>query len=342
MEILERYLQAVRRFLPSHRLDDIIAELRANLEAQIEDAESEHGRPLTKAELEALLKKMGSPIFVAMRYQPQRYVIGPKFFPMYWYVLRLAMMWATLVYIIVNAVQIGAGQAGPHVSTAIAQALFQVPFTLLTVAAWITLAFAGIEYVTEHYPDVCKSHEWLGGNWSVDSLPALEKKVVNGFARRSYAKAVADVVFGFIFLGWLLLVPEYPILMFGPGIFAIDAIPYTLAHTWWTFYWIIIGLNVMQLAWNCIDLLRDAWQRVSPLQHIAAKSLSVIAFAVLLATSNKAYVVLKNPATDLPKYGDTLNSINQGVHLGLSIMVAVVAVQLAWEIVKAVRDRQKN
>lgn len=340
MEILERYLQAIRKFLPWQRQDDIIAELRANLEAQIEDAESEHGRTLTKAELDALLKKMGSPIFVAMRYQPQRYVIGPRFYPMYWYVLRLAMLWAALVLVIVNAVQIAAGQADPNVSKAIAQAVFQAPFTLLTVAAWITLAFAGIEYVTEHYPEVCKSHEYLGGNWSIDSLPALEKTAVKGGSRRSYAKAVAETVFGFLFLAWLLLVPKYPVLMFGPGVFAIDALPYTLAHSWWTFYWIIIGLNGMQLAWNCIDLLRDGWQLANPLKHIAVKSLSVTALAVLLGTSGKVYVVLKNPATDLPQYGEALNSINRGIQLSVSIMVAIVAVQLAWEIVKAVRGRQ--
>lgn len=339
MEILERYLQAVRKFLPGKRQDDIIAELRVNLEAQIEDAESERGRSLSKAELEELLKKMGSPIFVAMRYQPQRYVIGPKFFPMYWYVMRLAMMWSLFVYAIVNAVQIGASQSGPHVATAIAQALFQAPFTLLTVAAWITLAFAAIEYVVEHHPEVGKSHEWLGGNWSVDSLPALEKSVVSGSPRRSYAKAVAEVVFGFIFLAWLLLVPKYPILMFGPGVFAIETIPYSLAHTWWSFYWIIVGINALQLVWNCVDLLRDSWQRVHPLQHISAKSLSVIALAFLLSTSNGVYVVLKNQA-DFTRLGDTLNGINRGIHLGLTVTVAIVAIQLAWEIVKAVRDRQ--
>ncbi|MDE3200419.1 MAG: hypothetical protein KGN79_05800 [Acidobacteriota bacterium] len=340
MEILERYLQAVRKFLPGNRQDDIIAELRANLEAQIEDEERECGRALSKAELEELLKKMGSPVFVAMHYQPQRYVIGPKFFPMYWYVLRLAMMWSLLVFAIVNAVQIGAGQMGQHVATAIAQALFQAPFTLLTVAAWITLAFAGIEYVAEHYPNVWKSNVWLGGNWSVDSLPALEKHIAPGGVRRSYAKAVAEVVFGFIFLAWLLLVPKYPIVMFGPGVIAINALPYTLAQSWWTFYWIIIVINSMQLAWNCIDLLRDSWQRVNPLQHIVAKSLSVVAFAVMLATSNRVYVVLKNPVADLAKYGDTLDGINRGVHLGLSLLVAIAALQLAWEIVKSVRDRQ--
>ena len=65
MELLDRYLQAVKRHLPWERQDDIIAELRANLEAQLEDKEAELGRPLTKEEAEQWLKQMGAPIQVA-------------------------------------------------------------------------------------------------------------------------------------------------------------------------------------------------------------------------------------------------------------------------------------
>jgi len=43
MELLDRYLQAVKRHLPWERQDDIIAELKANLESQLEDKESELG-----------------------------------------------------------------------------------------------------------------------------------------------------------------------------------------------------------------------------------------------------------------------------------------------------------
>jgi len=42
---LDRYLQAVKKHLPSRRQDDIIAELRANMESQLEDKEAELGRP---------------------------------------------------------------------------------------------------------------------------------------------------------------------------------------------------------------------------------------------------------------------------------------------------------
>ena len=47
MDLFERYLQAVRKYLPWQRQDDIVAELRANLEAQREEREAELGRPLT-------------------------------------------------------------------------------------------------------------------------------------------------------------------------------------------------------------------------------------------------------------------------------------------------------
>ena len=82
MELLDRYLQAVKKYLPARRQDDIIAELRANMESQIEDKESELGRPLTQGEMEDLLRKMGSPVIVASRYQPQQYLIGPALFPL--------------------------------------------------------------------------------------------------------------------------------------------------------------------------------------------------------------------------------------------------------------------
>jgi hypothetical protein len=94
MELLERYLQAVRKHLPWQGQDDIVAELRANLEAQLEDKQASLGRGLTADEAEAWLKQVGSPVRVAGRYQPQQYLIGPAVYPIYTYVLKLAMGWS--------------------------------------------------------------------------------------------------------------------------------------------------------------------------------------------------------------------------------------------------------
>ena len=76
MELLDRYLQAVKNHLPAKRKDDIIPELRANLESQLEDKEAELDRPLTANEAETWIKQLGSPIQVTARYLPPALLVS--------------------------------------------------------------------------------------------------------------------------------------------------------------------------------------------------------------------------------------------------------------------------
>jgi hypothetical protein len=76
MDLLERYLQAVRTYLPKKQQEDILKELGENLRAQIEDQEAAIGRPLNEDEVAAILKKHGHPLFVASRYRQARHLIG--------------------------------------------------------------------------------------------------------------------------------------------------------------------------------------------------------------------------------------------------------------------------
>ena len=169
MELLERYLNAVRRHLPWLRQDDIVAELRANLEAQLEDKEAELDRPLTKAEAEEWLKQLGSPLQVAARYQRQQYLIGPALFPIYSYVLRLVLTWLTVIYVIANAVTIAASNQG---GASVLDAALRLPAMWLINAGIITLIFAVIERAGVHFPEKFRrfrsgsSGRWAGwGRW---------------------------------------------------------------------------------------------------------------------------------------------------------------------------------
>jgi hypothetical protein len=329
MELLDRYLQAVKKHLPWERQDDILAELRANLESQLEDQEEEIGRPLTPAEVETWLKQIGPPMMVAARYQKQQYVIGPAVFPMYWYVLRLASFWMLIVYAIVSAILIFSA-ANP--SVAAMGAVVRAPFVLMNTAAWITLTFAAFEYAIAHswitWP---ASAAWPGG-WSPSSLPPLDKQAASGKKPRSYAMVVAEVIFGFLFLGWLLLVPKHPVLMFGPGALYMQISPFRLEPVWYTFYWWVVGLNVLQLAWRCADLARGAWQGPRLVQQAVTKLLGLIPLAILIAAPGHLLITLKHPEVDYAHYGEAVNSINLAAHGGLLIVCAIVVLQLLWEI----------
>src|SRR5689334_16169747 len=104
MELLDRYLAAIKKHLPAKRRDDIAEELRANLLAEADDMQEKLGRPLRPEEEEALIKHHGHPAVVAARYSSQQYLIGPKIFPYWWLALRTAIGIAALVYSIVNAI----------------------------------------------------------------------------------------------------------------------------------------------------------------------------------------------------------------------------------------------
>ncbi len=51
MELIDRYLQAVKFWLPKNQKQDIVAELSEDLRSQVEDREAELGRPLNEAEV---------------------------------------------------------------------------------------------------------------------------------------------------------------------------------------------------------------------------------------------------------------------------------------------------
>jgi hypothetical protein len=92
MELLERYLNEVRRYLPEEQQSDIIAEISDAIQSQFEEREGTLGRPLTGDEQAAIIRAYGHPKVVAARYGTPRYLIGPDVFPFYWYTLKLVLI----------------------------------------------------------------------------------------------------------------------------------------------------------------------------------------------------------------------------------------------------------
>jgi hypothetical protein len=330
MELLDRYLEAVRKHLPWQRQDDIIAELRANLEAQLEEKEAALGRPLTKEEAEDWLKQLGAPLQMAAHYQPQQYLIGPAIFPVYWYVLKMAFAWCMIIYSIVTVVQVFVAQnASP---SALVEAVLRVPAVLMTTAAWVTLVFAAIEYAV--------THSWVNlpvmvapsASWSPGTLAPLANQADHGKKPRSYSQALAEVVFGFLFLIWLLLIPRNPWLLIGPGALYLNASPYHLAPIWLQFFWCIVALNVLQLGWRSEKLLRGTWQKPRTTERIAMSALGLIPLVLLLSVRDHATILLKHPALDQARYGAALDSINLWVYRSVLLLCAISVLQLSWEL----------
>src|SRR5260370_21267221 len=133
MELLGRYLQAVRRYMPRSQQDDILKELGENLRAQMEDKETELGRPLNEDEVAAILKKHGHPMFVAARYRQTRHLIGSTLFPVYWLAVKIILAFVGFGYAISALVLIA--QAKPILG--ILRPLFSYFGAVLPPFSWV-------------------------------------------------------------------------------------------------------------------------------------------------------------------------------------------------------------
>lgn len=334
MELLDRYLQSVGRHLPVARRADILAELHANLEAQLEEREEQLGRPLTAAEAEAWIKELGSPLQMAARYLPQQSLIGPGLFPIYWYVLRLVFFWSTVIFMIVSGVLLAIH--GPTLAAA-GQTLLRLPGVWFTTAAWVTLIFAALEIASQRSPQIRAQLADSMRGFDPGGIPGLDEEPMPGQKPRSYAHAVAEFIFGVLAMGWLLLIPAYPYLLMGPGIYYYLSLPYRIGPIWMQVYWAIIALNLVQTAWAGANLYTGAWQGPRRVQHLVAKLLGFIPLGMLLAVPDHLLFVLRNPAKDETSLGHTLYTINEGVHTALMVVLFICAVQFIWEVVRSLR-----
>ena len=143
MDLIDRYLAAVRRHLPRNLQDDVIQELSDNLRSEAEEREQEAGRALNADELSTLLKKHGHPWLMASRYLPQQQLIGPALFPYFRQTLILVLFWIVLPITLIGGALSAIYSDNP--GQAWAQALGAAWNGAIYATGIVTLVFAVLE-----------------------------------------------------------------------------------------------------------------------------------------------------------------------------------------------------
>lgn len=322
MELLDRYLFAVGRYLPKERRDDILAEMRVNILALVEDREQDLGRPLNLEEEEAVLKQHGHPMLVAARYLPQQHLIGPTVFPFYWHVMKVAAPWVALLYIIGRSTQFITQSVTPERIADIAFGFIPVAFY---AAAWITLVFALMEYGTSRY---MKNPKVLYA-WKPRNLPAPEPAELE---RRTHP--IVDFIGSLVTLVFLIIVRQHPFFVLGPGVFYLNML--RPAPIWTTVYTIAIVFVSIQLMAKLMVIFSPTVRGWRIAIDLLTKASAVGIIGFLLRT--REYVVL-GPAPDAAKLQKTVDSLNYAMFIGWKVVFIVVIVQLLWQVAKLVFPR---
>jgi len=300
MELVERYLHAVKFWLPAEKKEDIIAELAEDIRSEIEEHEAALGHPLDKGELEALLKRRGPPVLVAGRYLPQRHLIGPVWFPIYWLVLRLALAFnvvpwlAVWLMLVLNSPAYRAAHPG--------LALYSTLSTLWT-SVWIQFAVITLVFALL---DRYQTHAFIA-NWKPSQLQPVRKTR----DRVPRVESAFGLAFSAIFLYWLLLAPAFPWMVFGP---ASNLLRFNPALR--VFYFPILLLVVVGTAQQVLNLARPEWTWLPPVTGLATS----IAGMVVLEFVFKIYpyVLLSDPAANWQRYGTVVEKVNLSLVLALA------------------------
>lgn len=239
-DLIDRYLQAVKLWLPGKQQKDILAEIAEDLQSQIEDRESAIGHPLEEAELVALLKQRGSPLRVAAGFIPEQRLINPAMLPLYRMVLKIVLLWvlAPLFAIVFVAPIFDSARPGPALLSFFGEAFR----SLFLVIGIVTVAFM----LLDRY-----HNKWVD-KWDPRKLPRVpptqqSMQWYNDFA--GFAFGMAGLVF------WAVMMWHRSAFVFASGFRIL------LEPIWGRIYWAVLALTLARALVDLYCFLRPVWSR---------------------------------------------------------------------------------
>lgn len=162
--LIDTYVSEVGRSLPKKTRADIEAEIHSILQDMLEERSQKTGKPIDEEMTLQVLKEYGAPGKVAATYLGERYLIGPRLYPIFMLVLRIVLV----VTGILAAIGLGIALSqtlGHYSAEAIIKAIANFATSIMTALGNIVLIFAILEWALFR----------AGGKVEVKGLP-IEKE----------------------------------------------------------------------------------------------------------------------------------------------------------------------
>jgi hypothetical protein len=201
---------------------------------------------------------------------------------------------------------------------------------LFIAAGIITLVFAIIERTGTHLGAECK--------WDPLKLPAVRKDE----RKPSLLKAVCELGFGFFGLIWLLLLPQYPVLILGPAAAFLKAGP--ILHA---FYLPMVLLGIVGIVRSGMILARPQWTWLPSLSQLLQSVLTLIVLNFMIQAISKTpgaypFVVLEDAVRDSAKYIKLAAIVNVSILVSVAsawLGLCIAAVAQTWQFLQFLRKR---
>ena len=279
MELLNRYLHAIKFWLPRGQQEDIAAELSEDIRSQIEEQEAKLGRKLNDFDVASILKERGRPLVVANRYLPQQYLIGPVLFPVYRLVLAIVALCYLAPWLLVRVGLIildPSYRSARSVLTDIARAWPSFWTVSFFAIGAVTTVFAILERV--------QSKKKFLENWDPLKLPPVRDP-----NRIPHLNSIIELAANFVFAVWWVTGA------WSQFIFDRAGVRIVLAPAWRGFFWAFLAIALANIALAAVNLSRRYWTLLNAGIRLVLDSAGAVAFCWLL----KAHLVAEISAPQL-------------------------------------------
>ncbi len=311
MKLVENYLAEVATHLSADNKDDIIVELRSDIEERLEDSAEQKGRDYNEQDAVEVLKALGHPVLVATRFNKQQHLIGPSLFPAYKHALKLTVLAVLLIQVVLTiSTYMLAGQT--NVSE------FGLMFSLLESAIYVAFSVTVIFAVLEYSGDKLNWYH----NWDPSGYKSVSK--ITASRQDAITNVITDTV---VFIWWNNWFGREHQMPFGPGDF-----PVMVTGVYDAVYWPVNVLLLLSLALYGWQLFNCQWNR---LNIQIAIGVDVAFIAVLL------YMLNAGSLFALKEANAELEVILGKVNFSASLVLVVIAGVIAYDLYGHIKNWRK-
>ncbi len=324
--IIERYLSAVSEILPAKQRTETVKEIRSLIQDALDDRSKAEGREPDEAMMADVLKQFGPPEKIVAPYLPEKYLIGPRLFPAFITVLKIALPIIAVLSLI--GFWVGVNEAsqitGQVLITNLVKSISNTFATIVQAFGNIVFIFAILQWLVPQFSLPAREKVWDPRSLRAVSQPDKIKR----------AELIVEICFILVAL-----------IAFN---FYLDRIGiYNNTNGVWTFIPILTSAFNAYIPW--LDLLwvltilldatllqRGSWQLGTRLFAILVNAFS-IGMSVSLMTHIQYLYTLKGALGQLGSEGIIQSVVTQVLIIAFVIGIiasAVKIVQLLWRIFK--------
>lgn len=191
--VIDTYINEIGRQLTGKNKADIEAEIRSALQDILDERSKKISKPVDQKMILAVLQEYGSPDKVAASYQGERYLVGPRLYPVFIRVLQTVLPIVGILSLMGMGISLARlGNAGEMDTLSALSRIAAIIFktignfigTMISILGGMTLGFSLLE---RFVPDFKINEE---KEWQARSLLTITKP-----SKISHAELIAEIIF---------------------------------------------------------------------------------------------------------------------------------------------------